>query len=313
MATMTQEDLSTLFSRNLSFAPFSPAPPEIPRSPSPTPDQQPIQYSITQHYHHSSHQVSQPTSQSQSLPTQTHSDPQNQTKDLLKAHNIEPDSLFPSQLSLFHNASQDQQRRLIELWQISPPNYGNHALAEDLGSWPPTSVQQEEEMARLRYERSTRQDEGRKWGFSELHQQQEYPQQYEHEHPYNRNGNNFMNSGPAISAASTTSTPAAEPYMLTGYEMLSRRDYEDQSRHLQQQNISQSTNPSNDQHNHQYNQSMDPVYQFQQGQGMDFVGQNTQSGAGGAEKGGLFGAWNAVTPPGMCVGIHGGMMDEEMV
>jgi hypothetical protein len=42
--------------------------------------------------------------------------------------------------------------RLVELWRISP-NTGSNAFTQDLGSWHGTTFQQEEALAKLRFER----------------------------------------------------------------------------------------------------------------------------------------------------------------
>ncbi len=136
-----QEELATLMSQqlkldnNISFQ----IPPELPPTP-PQIDTQPQITYITQHYHHSSHQAAptppvEPTSAS----------------DELARHGIDANVLFPSQLNLFKQAQPEQQIRLIQLWSIAPPNYGNQMLAKDLVNWPQTSMRQEEQAAQSRY------------------------------------------------------------------------------------------------------------------------------------------------------------------
>lgn len=64
--------------------------------------QPPISYSISQHYHHSSHVVSPPDA-----PTS-----------VLQQHGLDPATLSTGQLDLFVHADADQQQRLIQTWQL---------------------------------------------------------------------------------------------------------------------------------------------------------------------------------------------------
>lgn len=138
-----QDELATLMSQqlklgnNVSFQNLSELPPTPPQS-----GNQPQITYITQHYHHSSHQAAptppvEPTSAS----------------DELARHGIDANILFPSQLNLFKQAQPEQQIRLIQLWSIAPPQYGNQMLAKDLVNWPQTSMRQEEQAAQSRYMR----------------------------------------------------------------------------------------------------------------------------------------------------------------
>lgn len=138
-----QDDLSDLMARNLHLG-NNVIQPSFPAATPPTPQLEvqpaPIAY-ITQHYHHSSHQ--KPVgAQADVEPSQT-----------LAAAGIDPSVLFPSQLQLFKHAAPDQQLRLIQLWQIAPPSYGQQMLAKNLGNWPETDLAQEEEAARHRWEK----------------------------------------------------------------------------------------------------------------------------------------------------------------
>lgn len=70
---------------------------------------------------------------------------------LLIQNQIDPSALLHNQIQLFANADQEQRYRLLELWRISPPSYlplDEHVDA----SWMPTSMQQEEHLARVRHE-----------------------------------------------------------------------------------------------------------------------------------------------------------------
>lgn len=193
------EDLATLFSRNLSLHhnPYQ----------APKPVEEPITYSITQHYHHSAHVATPQPSRSSSQPSQTEVQ---SAESVLANHGVDVSTLFPSQVELFKTADTNQQLRLIELWRISPPNYGGHALAQDLGTWPSTTFQQEEAMAKVRYERQQLLDE--------------------HIHPQSE-----ASSGDAMETSGTI-TPIqggdgrwsgySEPYMESGYAALAQREYE---------------------------------------------------------------------------------------
>lgn len=70
---------------------------------------------------------------------------------ILKEAGVNADALLPSQLQLFKNAQRDQQERLVELWRIAPPTYGDQLVSGALGNWPQTSFEMEEEAARQRW------------------------------------------------------------------------------------------------------------------------------------------------------------------
>lgn len=68
----------------------------------------------------------------------------------LRQNSIDPASLLPNQIELFVNADYEQRLRLLGLWRISPPSY---PLDQHLNSrLLSTSLQREEEEARVRYE-----------------------------------------------------------------------------------------------------------------------------------------------------------------
>ena len=138
-----QDELANMMAHNLNLSnSLHPQPQNasMPTTPQVLPQTSPITY-ISQHYHHSAHQV--PVA----------SQPEVSASTTLADAGIDPSVLFPSQLQLFRNAPPDQQLRLIELWRIAPPTYGNQMMARDLGNWPQTNMQQEEEAARERWER----------------------------------------------------------------------------------------------------------------------------------------------------------------
>ena len=165
----------------------------------------------------------------------------------LTQHGISPQSLLPSQLALFSEANDDQRTRLIQLWQISPPNYasyGSQEIDDELGPWQNTSLEQEEYMAELRYKRSLSLQEHRKDGLEidgDLH------------------GNNHTH-------LISENRYLAEPYITSGYEYLAQREYDQRS----QQGYKATTcyvgrNPD----------ATDPVHQGREWWRHDTVGQST--------------------------------------
>ncbi|OBT77858.1 hypothetical protein VF21_03262 [Pseudogymnoascus sp. 05NY08] len=203
----TQEELSALFSRNLSFQPIAPAPAPIHQT---TPPTEAITYSITQHYHHSSH-IAPPAPPPAAPTTDAHT-----TSIILSRHGVDASSLFPSQLALFQSADPAQQMRLVELWRISPPTYGGHSLAAEQPQWPVTSVAQEEVAAQARYERAMLEERAARHNSME------------------GGGDDVMSDGevsntpltPILGGGDGRSGGAVEPYMASGYEALAAREYE---------------------------------------------------------------------------------------
>lgn len=129
-----QDDLIQMMTRNLHLSPLhNQHDMSMPPTPQVVAQSSPVTY-ITQHYHHSGHQAPH------DLPVST----------LLEKSGINASALFPSQIQLFKNAEPEQRLRLIELWQISPPTYGNQMHPDALGDWPQTSMEREEEAAKHR-------------------------------------------------------------------------------------------------------------------------------------------------------------------
>lgn len=236
----TQDELAALFNRNLSFQPQQAY---IPQQTEPTPvaEEEPYTYSISQHYNHSAHIRTAP-------PRPASEPPQSElvTVELVLAQNgVDPSALYPSQIDLFKTADHAQQLRLVELWRICPPEYDT-VVAQTMSH--NTSLQQEESMAKLRYER-----------------------QMMEERLSRTAGDQAMDSD-TMSDASTNQplTPVqggdgrwgsvqAEPYMASGYEALAAREYEQSAT---------SSGPSKDIYSHfgsavggpKYTPATDPVY-----------------------------------------------------
>ncbi|KAI8946287.1 hypothetical protein F4801DRAFT_72515 [Xylaria longipes] len=203
------DELATLFSRNMTFQ--QPQPVQQQSEP------EPIKYSISQHYHHSAHAVRQedPAPEPQrasSVPPQT----QPSAEQVLSRHGIDPLCLSPQQLDLFKTADTPQQIRLVELWQIYPPTHSqqtNPAVA-----WTNTTVEQEELLAQLRHEQKLAEEEARRNSIMSL-------------------------DGTPLTPVQTTdghwvSTSYVEPYMMSGYEMLARREYEESAKRQLQEEMS---------------------------------------------------------------------------
>jgi hypothetical protein len=235
---MQQDELTRLFTAqmNLSQAAsqqtFQPQRQEQPVQVQPE-EQQPKQIVYaSQHYTHS-HHVTPTRSVSEPL-VKTHIESTDLESVLLR-NSIDPSLLFPSQIELFQNADDDQRLRLLELWRISPPagrqGYPagtDYNMSRQLYDWPPTSLAQEEAMAKLRYERMEEQA------------QQEHIQQHQQQLEQSMGTNNLSTS---------PSLQAAEPYMTSGYEMMARREYEQSSQ--EEAPLKESS---------KYNQATDPVY-----------------------------------------------------
>ena len=112
-----------------------PSAPPTPETSAPTQSVSPIVYSISQHYHHSSHLAPSATpSELRRGLTGPEIRSDLPAESILMQHNIDPWTLFPSQLTLFKQADQEQQSRLITLWQISPPGHGNQAAPHGNGT-----------------------------------------------------------------------------------------------------------------------------------------------------------------------------------
>lgn len=217
-----QEELAKMFTQNMRFSN------DLKSQQIETPGETaPVIYSITQHYHHSAHLASNdaPFEVSHTRSPATVGPGQTAVKDILIQHGVDLSKLLPTQLNLFQQAAPDQQSRLLQLWSISPPEYvglGAQDLADQLGAWEQTTVEQEEETAKLRYQRKMAQQ-----GVSPTNQ----------------------HMSPESARSKSADHCAIEPYMPSGYELLAQRDYNQQLR-----------TGSGVAGNH-YNQAMDPAFE----------------------------------------------------
>ncbi|KAJ3523921.1 hypothetical protein NM208_g12264 [Fusarium decemcellulare] len=222
-----QDDLAALFSRNLTFNPHAePAPAPVPQEEPQQELAKPIVYSSV-HYTHSAHIARPQVVQHQDPPRPSSEPPQTEgpsVETILQYHGVDPNTLTPSQIQLFKVADPPQQERLIELWNICPPGNGGDIPAL---AWSSTTVEHEEQLARLRYER--------------LSQQQQV----------------MSLDGTPVQAGDgrwiQNQEPEMEPYMASGYEELMRRERERQARDSQPRSTYGQCGPD-------YTHATDPVY-----------------------------------------------------
>ena len=210
-----------LFDRQMSMGtaevPETPEP-SSPASPTSSSQPSPITYSVSQHYHHSSHvtrqaQTAGPEEQQSfdtySAPTGT------DTSDILRSHNIDPFTLSPRQVELFEGAIPEQKSRLIQMWQICPETAERDPAP----------------------------------GTCFLNDQYQY------------HGNAFMEDHDMDEMAQDGNGDEdgqqyAEPYMVSGYEVLAQRDYE-----LSGRKGYQTSTPSEPTTGAPYRLASDPIYQ----------------------------------------------------
>lgn len=251
---MQQEELARLFSAHMSLSQAPPQPtPQLPQQVlEDQPQQQkdpeqvakPITY-VSQHYTHSYHVA--PIRSAQQEPTKTHIEV-SELETVLLRNSIDPSLLFPSQIDLFQNADDDQRLRLLELWRISPPQGRqgypagvDYNTSRQLYDWPPTSLAQEEAMAKLRYERMLEER-------AQKNEIQTYQQQLDES--MDEHADSMAVQATRDMLASSPDTRNAEPYIVSGYDMLAKREYEESAK--ASTNLLRETT--------KYNQATDPVY-----------------------------------------------------
>lgn len=159
-----------------------------------------INYSISQHYTHSAHVIHVVSAhQTSQTPANGNLQPGLSMYQTLAQHNIPPASLLPSQLNLFEQADKDQRSRLIQLWTISPPT--RKELADGIGEYQSTTLEQEEERAWMRHQHKSSIDEPQATG--------------------EQVDANFFSR----SLSSREGLPTAEMYMTSGYEQIARHEH----------------------------------------------------------------------------------------
>ncbi|KAL2137010.1 hypothetical protein VTI74DRAFT_10486 [Chaetomium olivicolor] len=242
-ATMQpQEELAALFSRNLTLNPMAQP------IPVPAPASEPVQalqeerkiVYISQHYNHSAHiarQEALPPPQPASESARTEHEA---VERVLREHSVDPSGLTSAQLHLFKTVDMPQQLRLIELWRVCPPRNNNPTASDPSPTWAPTTttLDQEEALARLRYEEQQREQEL-------IDQQLQLEMQMDdHSHvppPPSSPPETVMSlDGTPLTpiqagdgrwlGESSASYHYMEPYMAAGYEEMARREYEESVR-----------------------------------------------------------------------------------
>ncbi|KAL1624927.1 hypothetical protein SLS54_003651 [Diplodia seriata] len=195
--------------------------------------------------------TTEPTSPSVLIPLNPSSRTNPHLVAVLARNDIDIADLSPGQLELFTGADADQQLRLLELWRITL-----RGAIED-GVWTSaTSLEMEERLARERWERLQ-------------HQPSSSSQAAAQQRPIRLDTGATMememmtdDEGSTASPTSTLASPrmmgigqlaGAEPYMLSGYEQLAKRDYEAAQPQQQQ-------TPRRQGMVHGYSGATDPVY-----------------------------------------------------
>lgn len=206
-----------LFDRQMSMGTV-----EVPQTPepsSPTSSQpSPITYSVSQHYHHSSHITQQAQAagfeEQQFFDTYSASTATD-TSNILRSYNIDPFTLSPRQVELFEGAIPEQKSRLIQMWQICPE----------------TAERDPAPGTRL------------------LNDQYQY-----HSNAFVEDHD--MNDIAQYGNGDEDGQQYAEPYMVSGYEVLAKRDYE-----LSGRKGYQTSPPSEPTTGAPYRLASDPIYQ----------------------------------------------------
>lgn len=174
MSNYQQDELARLFAQNMNIVQPNPSTPNQQfRFQQQQPAEQATTYS-SMHYTPTAHLRPKAASEPSTSPVPFEHQQPNQPSqpdetyitdaDLeatLIQNSINPSSLLASQIHLYRTADLTQRLRLLELWRIAPPEYGDAELADHANPhWPHTSMKLEEDMARLRYERRMQGREG---------------------------------------------------------------------------------------------------------------------------------------------------------
>lgn len=204
------DELAALFSRNLSLEPVQQL------AQVQVANQEPKIVYISAHYNHSAHVRPQDPQPPQPAPRGASEPPAlSEVEAVLKKHHVNTAGLSRAQLQLFKSVDDPQRYRLIDLWRNCPPTNRNDNPTLE---WSMTSVNQEEILAKSRWEQQ------------QLQQQQQQA----------AGGQEVV-----MSLDGTPLTPIQagdgrwivadshhemEPYMASGYEDMARREYEESAR-----------------------------------------------------------------------------------
>lgn len=239
--TMGYDELAAMFSRNMALQQQATQQEPI-QSTETKVEPEPIVYASA-HYTHSAHLLneSKPVVERDRPSSEPPQSRQPLAEDILSHYGVNPSSLSASQMELFKTAEDSQKERLIELWLICPPTntQENPAVA-----WSSTTVQQEEVLAQLRYERQLQENAEKQ--------------------------NVVSMSGTPLTPTQTgqgewTGTISyMEPYMMSGYEEMARREYEESAR----RQYEEEAKPPKEVYSHfgsavgghRYHEATDPVY-----------------------------------------------------
>ncbi|TPX16985.1 uncharacterized protein E0L32_003547 [Thyridium curvatum] len=161
-----------------------------------------ITYSISQHYHHSAH-IAKPSAPAQPPAPSPAQDAAAgdllQTAQLLASHGVNPEALSPALVELFRTADEPLKTGLVGFWRLLPEQQQQQGQQQCF-----VSPQSTEEMTRL---------------FLLAREQQR-----SHSAPIISLQDSSSGRWPAGGGAEET-----EPYMLSGYEQMARREYERQA------------------------------------------------------------------------------------
>lgn len=242
-STSMQDDLAILFTRHMNIETLTPTAGQQLSTASPSKHLS-IPYSISQHYHHSSHLAPQATATSRSphgVLQFGSGQPVLTISDILRSHNIDPLRFTPSQLALFENAGDEQRSRLIQIWQLFSEGGANSSPgnAREGGS---DGLKQPMEPRGSS-------------GFMEQYWQpsQPHPEDLEMQDSHRQGDNDDTQQ-------------YAEPYMASGYEnMISRKGYDHNGTNTEPEfaMLGSANLPNEPTSGFPYSISTDPVYQSQ--------------------------------------------------
>lgn len=215
-----QDDLATLFAKNLTLSHQHQQ--EQPPQPQLEDPSNKIVY-ISQHYTHSAHVV-QPVQRPSSEPDLA------DLEHVLRAHGVDTAALSLPQVELFRRADDAQKARLVQLWTICPPNTaagfnGSNNIHSSL-PWSATSVEQEEMLARRRWEEAQHNQQDASMPVTEVTMSLDGTEtETVSSSPSSVQSPDGRWPTPAT-AVVTHAHSYMEPYMQSGYEELARREYE---------------------------------------------------------------------------------------
>ncbi|KAI9800575.1 MAG: hypothetical protein M1833_003233 [Piccolia ochrophora] len=260
MAGEEPDELSSLLSHNLTFSPI-----EVERA-SHTPEQLPkedtsITYSVSQHYHHSSHLASTAVPSSPVAPAfgAECTDPAAAELALWK-NGVDPASLFPSQLDLFQQADLNQKLRLIQLWRISSSGQARQFNMPSRGSWPTSQIEQQNRTGWLHVDQ---QQPGGTDNNSCLGRRPISDGDWATERPGQRGILDLpqeVDRDPGMNPH-----PGAEPYIVSGYDNLATQEYEEGVSQLAKEQFQPFGSVIGRHSLDGYNNATDPVYRGPEG------------------------------------------------